>query len=55
MRSVFPALVGEASIHYAGYLPFVNLDPITEETTVSPKLDFFNKAQPSALHKQLRK
>jgi len=54
MRTVVPVIAGNLNIPNEGHLPFVNLDSITNDTTVKPAPDFFDGAQPSSVDKQVR-
>lgn len=54
MRSVVPLIAGDINIPNEGHLPFVNLDSITNNTTVNPVPDFFDGAQPAAVDRQVR-
>lgn len=54
MRSVVPILAGDPDILNEGHLPFVDLDSMNENTTVSPVPDLFIRAQPAPVDRQVR-
>ncbi len=47
-------IAGDADILNEGYLLFTNLALITENTTVNPMSNFFDKAYPKAVDKRVK-
>ena len=54
MRTIIPMITGDKDIPNEGHLPFTNLLSMTEEATVKPVPDFFDRADPRDLYKILR-
>ncbi|KAI8626605.1 hypothetical protein F5Y19DRAFT_221473 [Xylariaceae sp. FL1651] len=54
MRNVIPLIAGSADILNEGHLPFTNLEPLTNETTVKPVPDYFDGARMNDVHTQVR-
>ncbi|KAL7919194.1 hypothetical protein ACQKWADRAFT_210330 [Trichoderma austrokoningii] len=54
MRTVVPLIAGDADILNEGYLPFINLALITNNTIIYPVPDFFDGTHPDAIDKRIR-
>ncbi|KAL7925938.1 hypothetical protein ACQKWADRAFT_329002 [Trichoderma austrokoningii] len=56
MRNVVPLIAGSRknTIPNEGHISFMNLDPITEYTTVNPVPNFFDGARPGDLDRKVR-
>lgn len=55
MRNVVPLIAGNSTtIPNEGHIPFINLNSITNNTTVNPVPDFFDGARPDDLDRKVR-
>lgn len=54
MRNVVPLIAGNSTIPNEGHIPFLNLDSITDNTTVNPVPDFFDGARYGDLDRRVR-
>ncbi|KAL7963197.1 hypothetical protein V8C34DRAFT_310744 [Trichoderma compactum] len=54
MRNVVPLIAGNSTIPNEGHVPFLDLDSITDNTTVNPVPDFFDGARPGDLDRKVK-